>query len=163
MNLFEQVTILGVGLIGGSMALAMKARGLAKRIIGVGHREVSIKKALDCGAIDRGTLSAAEGVIGSDLVVLATPIGFFLPLMQASAANIQSGAIIVDVGSAKQQVVADIEPVVPEGCHFVPCHPLAGSERRGIDVARGDLLDGAVCAVTPTKNTDAEALRRVID
>ncbi|MDK1031986.1 MAG: prephenate dehydrogenase/arogenate dehydrogenase family protein [Planctomycetia bacterium] len=163
MKPFKQVTILGVGLIGGSLALALKVRGLALRIVGVGHREASIEKALDCGAIDQGTLSADEGVSGSDMVVLATPVSLFAPLMQQAAYALAPGTIVIDVGSVKRSVIRDVVPLVPAGCHFVPCHPLAGSECRGIDAARADLLEGAVCVITPTEETDAESLRRVTE
>ena len=163
MKPFKQVTILGVGLIGGSLALALKIRGLALRIVGVGHREVSIEKALDCGAIDQGTLSPDEGVSGSDMVVLATPVSLFAPLMQRAAYALAPGTIVIDVGSVKRSVIRDVVPLVPAGCHFVPCHPLAGSECRGIDAARDDLLSGAPCIITPTEETDAESLRRVTE
>jgi prephenate dehydrogenase len=159
---WNQVTIVGVGLIGGSLGLALKRAGLARRIVGVGHRQTSLDQARAGGAVDDTTLDVAAGVRGSDLVVLATPISLFRPMLQRAAPALAPAALVIDVGSTKARVVADLEPLVPPPGAFVGCHPIAGSEQRGVAVARADLFDGAACAVTPTGKTPPAALDRVI-
>jgi prephenate dehydrogenase len=163
MTPWNQATIVGVGLVGGSLGLALKKRGLARRVIGVGHRRESLQAARAAGAADETFLDVAAGVRGSDLVVLATPVGLFADLLAQAAPALQSGAVVMDVGSTKRQVVAALEPLVPQGCAFVGCHPIAGSEQRGVAHAREDLFEGAVCVVTPTERTPPKALRRVVE
>ncbi|MFO8014185.1 MAG: prephenate dehydrogenase [Phycisphaerae bacterium] len=163
MTPWNQVTIIGTGLIGGSLGLAMKRAGLARKVVGVGHRQTTLDRAVACGAADETALEAAEGVRGSDLVVLATAVGLFEPLLRRAARDLADGAVVIDVGSTKAEVVRIAETVVPEGRAFVGCHPIAGSEKRGIDYADADLFGGAVCVVTPTDRTPADALARVTD
>lgn len=159
---WNQVTIVGVGLIGGSLGLALKSRGLASRVVGVGHRRTSLEAAEACGAADETFLEPAEGVRGSDLVVLATPISLFRTLLEAAAPALAEGVTVIDVGSVKGAVVAQLEPLMPPGAALVPCHPIAGSERRGIHAAREDLFDGHVCVVTPSERTPPPALERAV-
>lgn len=160
---FERVTIVGVGLIGGSLGLALCERGLCGRVVGVGHRQVSMDKALKMGAIHEATLDVARGVKNADLVVLCTALGLIGELGEQAAPHLKTGCIVSDVGSTKSEVVLRMESTLPEGVHFVGAHPIAGSEKRGIAVARGDLFAGTVCVLTPTAATSAEALRRVAD
>jgi len=160
---WNQVTIIGVGLIGGSLGLALKKAGLARRVVGVGHRTTSLEEARSLGAVDETTLDAAAGVRGSDLVVLATPIGTFEKIVARAAPGLAHGAVVIDVGSTKAEVVAMIEKALPQGCPFVGCHPVAGSEQRGVTHARADLFQGATCIVTPTGKTPKEAVRRVAE
>ncbi|MBM4018588.1 MAG: prephenate dehydrogenase [Planctomycetes bacterium] len=163
MTPWNQVTIIGVGLIGGSLGLALKAGGLARRVVGVGHRQASLDDARRSGAADETTLDPAAGVRESDLVVLATPVGLFPEILSRIAPALAPGAVVIDVGSTKVRVVADMEERVPEGCSCVGCHPIAGSEHRGVAFARADLLRGAVCVVTPTRRSPPDALRRVVE
>jgi len=158
---WNQVTIVGTGLIGGSLGLALKAGGLAGRVVGVGHRPATLDRARACGAADVTTLDLVEGVRGSDLVVLATAVGLFERLLAQAAEALAPGAVVIDVGSTKGEVVRRLEPLVPPGRAFLGCHPIAGSEKRGIDHARADLFRGAVCVLTPTPRTPPEALARV--
>jgi prephenate dehydrogenase len=162
MTPWKQVTIIGAGLIGGSLGLALKRAGLARTVIGVGHRQASLDEAAARGAADRTTLSIAEGVRGSDLVVLATPVGLFRAAIERAAPSLEPGAVVIDVGSTKSDVVAAIETLMPPGRAFVGCHPIAGSEQRGVSHARADLFDGATCVVTPTPRTCPDALARVV-
>jgi prephenate dehydrogenase len=161
MKPWNQVTIVGVGLIGGSLGLALKKANLAARIVGVGHRQASLDAARACGAADATTLDPAQGVRGSDLVVLATAVSKFRSLVEQMASALQKGAVVIDVGSVKARVVADLEPLVGPRAAFVGCHPIAGSEQRGIAHARDDLFAGEVCVLTPTERTPAAALERV--
>jgi prephenate dehydrogenase len=162
MTPWNQVTIVGVGLIGGSLGLALKRSGLAETVVGVGHRQASLDEAVARGAVDRVSLDPADGVRGSDLVVLATPIGNFLATIVAAAPSLAPGAIVIDVGSAKASVVTAIEAVLPAGRTFIGCHPIAGSEHRGVAHARPDLFVGAICVVTPTDRTPPDALGRIV-
>ena len=162
MTLWNQVTIIGTGLIGGSLGLALKQRDLAGRIVGVGHRQSTLDEALFRSAADEVTLDPCEGVRGSDLVVLGTAIGLFEGILRKIAGALMPGAVVIDVGSTKAQVVRTLEPLMPQACTFVGCHPIAGSEKRGITHARPDLFDGATCVVTPTGRTPADVLVRVV-
>jgi prephenate dehydrogenase len=159
---WNQVTIIGAGLIGGSLGLALKKFGLAAAVVGVGHRQASLDDALALGAVDRVVLDPAIGVRGSDLVVLATPVSLFRKTLESAGPALAPAAIVIDVGSTKAAVVESMESLMPDGREFVGCHPIAGSERRGIAHARADLFSGAVCVVTPTDRTPADALGRVI-
>ena len=140
----------------------MKRAHLAQRVVGVGHQAESLRQAMACGAADETTLDAAAGVRGSDLVVLATPVGTFGDAMARIAPALAPGTVVIDVGSTKAAVVAEMEKAVPAGCAFVGCHPIAGSEQRGVAFARADLFEGATCVVTPTDSTPPDALQRVI-
>jgi len=162
MTLWNQVTIIGTGLIGGSLGLALKQRRLAARVVGVGHRQGTLDEALFRGAADEATLDPCEGVRGSDLVVLGTAVGLFEETAETIAGNLERGTVVIDVGSTKAQVVRALEPLMPKTCAFVGCHPIAGSEKRGIAYARADLFEGATCVVTPTDRTPADVLVRVV-
>ena len=162
MTRWNQVTIIGTGLVGGSLGLALKQRDVAKRVVGVGHRQSTLDEALFRGAADEVTLDPCEGVRGSDLVVLGTAVGLFEETAETIAGNLEPGAVVIDVGSTKARVVRTLEPLMPKGCTFVGCHPIAGSEKRGIAYARADLFEGAACVVTPTGRTPADVLVRVV-
>jgi len=161
MTPWNQVTIIGVGLIGGSLGLALKKAGLARRVVGVGHRQASLDAARACGAVDETSLDPVAEVRGSDLVVLATPIGQFREILSRAAPALAPGAVVIDVGSTKVAVVAMLEELVPASCACVGCHPIAGSEQRGVAAARADLFRGAVCIITPTAKTPPDAVARV--
>ena len=158
---FRQVSIIGVGLLGGSLGLALKRRRLAATVVGVGHRRSTLEMAAARGAIDRWTLDVAEGVSGSDLVVLATPVSRFGPLMAEAAPALSAGCLVTDVGSTKRAVLEAVLPYLPANCRFVGSHPLTGSEARGIEAARDDLYDGALVLVTPTTAGDEAAVARI--
>ena len=158
---FEQVTIVGGGLIGGSLGLSLRRRKLVGKVVGVGHRQVSIDKALEIGAVDEATLDVFEGTDGADLVVLATSIRLIAELGEKIAPRLKPGTVITDVGSTKTGIVRRLEAVLPDGVHFVGAHPIAGSEKRGIDAAVNGLFDGAVCVLTPSENTESDATGRV--
>ncbi|NLX57952.1 MAG: prephenate dehydrogenase/arogenate dehydrogenase family protein [Phycisphaerae bacterium] len=158
---FKQVTIIGVGLLGGSLGMALRRLGAADTVVGVGYRDSTLRRAVQAGAIDRYTLSAAEGVAGAELVVLATSVGLFGRLMAEAAPALEAGCLVTDVGSTKRSVLEAVLPHVPPGCRFVGSHPLAGSEARGIDAATDDLYDGALVLVTPTPCSDEAAVASV--
>ena len=152
---FGTVTIIGTGLIGGSIGLGLKERGLAKRVIGVGHRKTSINKALKKKAIDRGTLDIEKAVHHADIVILAASVGLIPDLAKIAIPLMKKSAILTDVGSSKEYIVSQINKEIKKNGRnspgFVGAHPLAGSEQRGIDWARADLFKDSICILTPTK------------
>jgi len=155
---FRSVTIVGVGLVGGSLGLSLRERKLARCVVGVGHRQSSLDKALALGAVDSATLDIVEGVSGAELVVFATPVGLMAGLMRQVAGGLSRGCIVTDVGSTKAQLVREMEELAGTHCHYIGSHPIAGSERRGVEHARADLFNGHLCFVTPTSKTEGHAL-----
>ena len=158
---FEHTTIIGVGLIGGSLGLALKARGLGGQIVGVGYRESTLEMAMGRGAIDRWTLDAAEGVGAADLVVICTPVGLVADKAAEALRSMKRGSILTDVASTKAIITEKVEAALPDGIAFVPAHPMAGSEKRGNESARADLFEGARCILTPTDRTPPGATAAV--
>ena len=149
----KKIAIVGVGLLGGSAALAAKANDPSVRVAGVGRRQVSLDEALRVGAIDTAHFDAAEAVDGADVVILATPVGAFGDHLQAMAPALGGDAIVTDVGSTKAEVVRIGESVLGRGGRFIGSHPMAGSENKGVAFSRADLFRGATCIVTPTAKT----------
>lgn len=154
------VSILGVGLLGGSIGLAIKRRLNSCRVIGYGHKSATLDSALRSGAIDEAYDDPGRAVRGADLVVLSTPVGVFGPILRAIAPFV-SDAMVTDVGSTKRSVVKLAEEILPRPGRFVGSHPMAGSEKRGVEFARADLCDNALCMLTPTDRTDPAALSAV--
>jgi prephenate dehydrogenase len=158
---FRKITIVGVGLLGGSLGLAIKKRRLAREVVGYVRRAASIAECEKAKTVDSCTRDLHEAVAGADLVVLCTPLAQMLPLLKKMLPAIKSGAIITDVGSVKATVVKDLESIVAKGGgHFIGSHPMAGAEKTGVAAARVDLFVNAVCVVTPTKRSDQGALRK---
>ena len=159
---WNKITLVGVGLLGGSLGLALRRRKLAKEIAGYVRREVSIKECERAGATDYATTDLLAAVSGADLIVLCTPLSQMKPLMRQMLPAIKRGAIITDVGSVKGSVVRELESLVAKaGAHFVGSHPMAGGEKQGVLAARAELFECAVCVVTPTRKTNSVALRKV--
>jgi len=159
MERFNKITIIGVGLIGGSIGLAVKKARLAREVVGVFRRLSTMKKALAMKAVDRGTLDIAKGVSGADLVIIATRVGLINKIAREAARSMQKGAILTDVGSVKGSVVTAVERGIPKGIAFVGSHPMAGSEMSGVRFARGDLFRGSICIITKTPRSPETALR----
>lgn len=155
---FQKVTIIGVGLIGGSLARVMKAQKLAGEIHGAGRSRETLERALKLGVIDHMGQSSSHAVEHADLVVLATPVGTFDSIVREIAPHMKKGAILTDVGSVKGDLVRTIECMLPAGVHYVPGHPIAGREKHGVEAATGTLFEGAKCIITPTERTAAAAL-----
>lgn len=157
----NRLSIIGVGLLGGSIGLAVKSAAMACTVVGYGHRTETLAKAKQIGAIDEAASSAAEAVKGADLVILCTPVGIFRQNLQEIGPALSPGAFVTDVGSTKRSVVAQARQILPKTAHFVGSHPMAGSEKRGVDFARADLFQGATCITTPTADTNTSALQAV--
>ncbi len=146
---WQKVTLIGVGLLGGSLGQALRARGLAKSVVGYVRRQASIDECLKAGAVDLATRNLLEAVTGADLVVFCTPLGQMKTLAQEMAGVLRKDAVVTDVGSVKGSVTQELEPIVKKaGGHFVGSHPMAGSEKMGVLAARADLFQNAICIVT---------------
>jgi len=159
---FNKVTILGVGLIGGSFALAMKNRGLCGHIVGSGRNKKNLINARERAIIDSFELDPAEACRDSDLILLSAPVGSLADLVRRSRASFKKGTIITDAGSVKGGLVYEVEGLMPEDVHYIGAHPIAGSDRAGIGSSLTSLFDGAQCIITPTTKSDLGALKQVI-
>jgi prephenate dehydrogenase len=159
--LFEQVAIVGVGLLGGSLGLVLKQQGLAKTVMGIGRSQTNLELAVKLGAIDAWASDAKAVVAESDCVVLATPVETYLNHVKQWGDCLRPGTIVSDVGSVKGALVLDVEAQLPASVHFVGAHPIAGKEKSGVAHAEAKLFNGARCIVTPTSHTQPEALNKV--
>lgn len=160
--LFRRLALIGVGLIGGSIARAARARGgVAAEIVGYSANAATRARIAELGIVDVVAESLEEAVRGADCVILCTPVGAYAGLAEACAPFLEPGAILSDVGSTKQSVIRDIGPFVPEQVHFVPAHPLAGTEHSGPDAGFATLFEGRWCLLTPVAGTDAGAVARI--
>jgi len=156
-----RLAILGVGLIGGSLALALKQAGVVGDVIGIGRGLANLEKALELGVVDRFTQDPFDGVADADLVFMATPVTSLGPMAEKILPAMKSGAILTDGGSVKGPVIDAIEPLVPDGVQFVPGHPIAGTEKSGAEAAFPTLFQKRRCILTPTASVSAAALEVV--
>ena len=157
----DRLSIIGVGLLGGSIGLALRSVVSGCEIVGYGHRRETLERAEQIGAIDRGTGDLREAVEGSDLVILCTPVGLFPEILRGMTEGLKTGCVVTDVGSTKASVVEAAERTLPTGVQFVGSHPMAGSEKRGVEFAKADLFQNALCIMTPSERTDPRALTQV--
>jgi len=157
---FGTVAILGVGLIGGSIGLALRARGLASEVVGIGRDRDSLAQAVRRGAIDRATTEVREGAESAEVVVVCTPVDRVVEDVQRCTEAAGPDVLITDAGSSKRQIVESVERQPGCASVFVGAHPVAGSERRGVAHARADLFEGRACILTPTSRTPSDRLRR---
>ena len=151
--LFDQITIVGVGLIGGSVGLAAKARGVARRVVGFGRRPLT--EALRRGAIDDFTSDLADAMRGAQLVVVCTPVDHIADVILRAATHCKPGTVFTDGGSTKAAIVSAVEGKLPPGIEYVPAHPIAGSEKNGVENARADLFENRLTILTPLEGCDA--------
>jgi len=158
---FDRVALIGLGLIGSSLGHAMKRAGLAGEIVGSARSAETRDRALEIGFVDRVEAHAAEAVKGADLVVLCTPVGAVGTVAAGIASHLAPGAILTDVGSVKASLVEDVSPFVPDGVHFIPGHPIAGTEQSGPDAGFPELFDGRWCILTPVAGTDPEMVSKL--
>jgi len=159
---FRKITIIGVGLLGGSIGLAARQRRIAGEIAGFVRRAASLKDCEKAGAVDYATTDLLAAVSKADLVILCTPLAQMPSLAQQLLPALKRGAIVTDVGSVKADVVRELESLVKQsGAHFVGSHPMAGGEKMGVRAARADLYADAICVVTPTKKSNPNAVRKL--
>jgi cyclohexadieny/prephenate dehydrogenase len=159
--LFERLAIIGIGLMGSSVACAAKRGGLAGHIAAFDADTESLAKAKALGFVDSVHGDITTSVRDADLVILATPVGTYGGLAKEMAGHLKPGAIVSDVGSVKGAVVRDIAPHVPPGVHFVPAHPIAGTERSGPEAGFAELFDSRWCILTPPEGVDPSAVARL--
>ena len=146
---FRKLALIGIGLIGSSIALGAKRQGLVDVISIATRRQETLDEARELGLGDIYTLDAAEAVRGADLVILCAPVGAYAGLAKAIAPALEPDAILSDVGSVKEHVAKVVGPLVPEGVHFIPGHPLAGTEHSGPSAGFAELFAGRWCVLTP--------------
>ncbi len=159
---FKKITLVGIGLLGGSLGLAVRQRRLAGEIAGYVRRPEGIAQCEQFAAADYATTDLLAAVSGADLVILCTPLAQMTILTRQFLPALKRGAIVTDVGSVKGGIVRELQTLVRRrGAHFIGSHPMAGGEKTGVAAARADLFEHAVCVVTPTKKTEASALRKV--
>jgi prephenate dehydrogenase len=161
MKLFEKMTVIGVGLLGASLAKACKERGLVDEVVGYGRNRKNLEKAKELNIIDHCPAVLSEAVSDADLIVLCTPVSTIVPLIQNLVPQVKTGALITDVGSVKGPVVHGADRVVPDGIFFVGSHPIAGGEYSGLEASTANLYQDAKCIVTPTDKTNKTALEKI--
>jgi len=161
--IFDKIALIGAGLIGSSIARASRRAGLVGHISAYIPRDETRARAAQAGFADSLHADIAGAVAGAGLVVLATPIGTFGELTKLAAPHLMAGAILTDVGSVKGAVVRDVSPHVPAGVHFIPAHPVAGTEESGPESGFAELFDGRWCILTPLPGTDPAALQNLKD
>ncbi|MEJ2061389.1 MAG: prephenate dehydrogenase/arogenate dehydrogenase family protein [Gammaproteobacteria bacterium] len=159
--MIDRLTIIGVGLIGGSLALALRHSGYCREIVGTSRRTEHLEEAVRLGVIDRYSTDPAEAVKGADMVLLAVPLGAMGTACAQIREALEPGAIVTDAGSAKQSVVRDVEAVLGQRATFVPGHPIAGTERSGVAAAFPELYEGRRVILTPLPYSDPEAVGQV--
>ena len=161
MKPFSKVALLGIGLINGSLARVLQKEGLAGEIVASARRQETLDRALELGLCDSATTDPAAAVRGADLVVLGTPPGAMGPVAAAIGGSLEADAIVTDVGSVKARIVQDVRPHLPAPQHFVPGHPVAGTEHSGPDAAFATLFQQRRCILTPLEDADPASVARV--
>jgi cyclohexadieny/prephenate dehydrogenase len=157
----DTLTIVGVGLLGGSIGLAVQARGLVRRVVGVGRDRERLEAAQAAGIITTCAQNLADGVRHADLVIFCTPVDRIAEQVIEAAAFCRPGAILSDVGSTKANIISALSGRLPSELTFVGAHPLAGAEKSGAEFARADLFDNRVVIITPTLSTPANAVKQL--
>ncbi|MEQ1695357.1 MAG: prephenate/arogenate dehydrogenase family protein [Hyphomicrobiaceae bacterium] len=159
--LFQRVALIGIGLIGSSISHACRRGGLAASIVGSARTKATVDTALGLGIIDEGFTNAAGAVAGADLVIVCAPVGACGKIAAEIGPHLQAGALVTDVGSVKAAIVRDMAPFIPAGVHFVPGHPIAGTEQSGPESGFAELFDQRWCILTPDPTTDAAAVAKL--
>lgn len=162
-KLFDRVALIGIGLIGSSLAHAMRKQKLAGEITGYARSEATRAKAVELGLVDHVYPTAAEAVEGADLIILCSPVGTYGTLAQEIGPVLKRGAILTDVGSVKGAVVKDVLPHVPHGVDFIPGHPIAGTEQSGPESGFADLFVNRWCILTPLPEAEPRAVERLVE
>ncbi len=163
MKSWDTVAILGVGLIGGSIGLGLRQRGLAERVVGIGRNPQRLETARRLGAVTSTTSHIEEGVSGADLVVICTPVERIVDQVRQVAAACPAGALITDAGSTKVAICRALRSGTGGAGVFVGSHPMAGSEKSGVRHARAGLFENRVAIITPWDDSDGEAVERIAD
>ncbi|MBF0435335.1 MAG: prephenate dehydrogenase/arogenate dehydrogenase family protein [Magnetococcales bacterium] len=157
----KRMTVIGLGLIGGSLARALRRKALVGEVVGVNRHRESLERAVALGVIDRFSTDPEDGVRDADLVVVATPVRAIVPTIARAAPGMMRGAVVTDAGSVKGRIVAACEAVMPQGVDFVGGHPIAGTEHSGVEASFATLFEGSRTILTPTEHTAKDALELV--
>jgi prephenate dehydrogenase len=160
-TIFDHIAIVGLGLIGGSLARVVKQQKLAHTVSAFGRSIERLQKARELGLVDNCYTRFEDGLHEADAVVIATPVGIIEEQVLALAPHLRGGAVVTDVGSVKGPLVAALEPRMPQGTFFIGGHPIAGTENSGFESSFAELFAGRICVLTPTRQSDAGALERV--
>ena len=159
--LFDRIALIGVGLIGSSIAHAVRRAKVARTIVGSARTLATIDTAVSLHILDAGFPTAEDAALGSDLVILCTPVGACGRIAEEISRSIKPGAIITDVGSVKTAIVNACAPHIPQHAHFIPGHPIAGTEQSGPEAGFAELFDGRWCILTPREDTDRQAVEKL--
>jgi len=159
--LFETVALIGIGLIGSSLARVIRAEGLAGHVVVATRSEATLDAARELGLGDSYFSSNVEAVANADLVIVSVPVGASEAVAQEIGPHLKPGAIITDVGSTKASVVRQMQPHMPQTVHFIPGHPIAGTEQSGPEAGFAELFEGRWCILTPPAGTDPEAIAQL--
>lgn len=158
---FEKITIIGMGHIGSSLARAIRRKGLTEKLVAADLSADVCKKVVELGLVDEVTTDPGSAVEGSDLVILAVPVGAMKSIAENIGYRLKPKAVLTDVGSVKGAVVKAVQPFIPESVDFVPAHPIAGNENSGPESGLADLFEGRWCILTPTPETSIKAVEKV--
>jgi len=161
--LFDRVAIIGIGLIGSSLARALAEYGIARQVVCTDRNADACAKALELGIVAEASTDPVAALAGADLVVLSTPVGSYAAVAEAIGPLLQRGTIVTDVGSVKQATLRDVGPHLPDGVHLIPGHPVAGTEHSGPEAGFATLFQGRWCILTPPPGADRPALERVTE
>jgi cyclohexadieny/prephenate dehydrogenase len=159
--LFNRVALIGIGLIGSSIARAARAKGVVREIVATARTEATRQRVVELGLADRVVATNAEAVAGADLVIVSIPVGACGAVAAEIGPHLQAGAIVSDVGSVKASVLRDMAPHIPEGVHFIPAHPVAGTEYSGPDAGFAELFVNRWCILTPPPGADGAAVEKL--
>lgn len=162
MPLINRLAVVGVGLIGGSLARVLREKGEVGEIVGIGRGAANLQRAVELGVIDRYEHDLKKGVLDADMVFLATPVCTIADIVAEIAPVLHNGAIVTDGGSVKEEITLCCEKLLSGGSHFVGGHPIAGTENSGVDASFSSLYKGKRCILTPTATTDSMALEKVV-
>ncbi len=161
---FKRLALIGIGLIGSSVArVAMERGDIAGEVVANARTQATLDRVMELGIAHRVELDPAKAVEGADCVMLCAPVGAYAALAEAIAPHLMAGAILTDVGSTKQSVIRDVGPLVPEGVHFVPAHPMAGTEHSGPDAGFATLFQGRWTLIVPIPGTDEAANEKIAE
>ncbi|MCG2712866.1 MAG: prephenate dehydrogenase [Candidatus Omnitrophica bacterium] len=155
---FKKTVIVGPGLIGGSIGIFLRESKITSSVVGVTRHKDTLSKAVKKGAIDKAEIDLKKAVIDADLVLIATPVEALKKIIREIKNSLKPGCIVFDVGSTKREIVLHAEKMLPGGVYFVGSHPMAGSEKTGVEFARADLFNGSICFITKTKTTNKTAI-----
>src|SRR5690606_4916640 len=158
---FDRIALIGIGLIGSSLARVIRREGLAGEIVISTRSAETLTRSEELHLGDRYVADAAEAVRDADLVIISVPVGSSETVARQIAPNLKAGAIVTDVGSTKASVIAQMQPHMPDNVHFIPGHPLAGTEKSGPDAGFAELFTNRWCILTPLEGTDQAAVDRL--